>query len=130
MRVRCAENVLDEIEYWYERGYRKFNFVDDNFTFYSDRVHEICDGIERRGLNNLKFTCTNGIRADRVDRQLLTRMKEVGFYYIAFGVEGGNEKILKSLKKGETMEPIKRAIKDVCDLGYEVMLFFLVGSPG
>jgi len=130
LRVRSPENVLDEIEYWYKRGCRKFNFVDDNFTFYSDRVYEICDGIEKRGLKNLKFTCANGIRADKVDRQLLARMKKVGFYYIAFGVEGGNDKILSNLKKGERIEPIKQSIKDACDLGYEVMLFFLVGSPG
>lgn len=130
MRVRSAKNVVDEIEYWYKRGYRKFSLVDDNFTFYNDRVYEICDEIERRGLKSLKFSCANGIRADRVNRHLLTRMKEVGFYYIAFGVEGGNDKILKNLKKGETMEVIRRAIKDACDLGYEVMLFFLVGSPG
>jgi len=130
LRVRSAQNVLDEIEYWYKRGYRKFNFVDDNFTFHKGRVHEICDGIEKRGLKNLRFTCANGIRADRVDRQLLTRMREVGFYYIAFGVEGGNDRILKNLKKGETMEPVTRAVKDACELGYEIMLFFLVGSPG
>lgn len=122
--------MVDEIEYWYKRGYKKFSFVDDNFTFYNDRVYEICDEIERRGLKSLKFSCANGIRADRVNRHILTRMKEVGFYYIAFGVEGGNDKILKNLKKGETMEVIRRRIKDACDLGYEVMLFFLVGSPG
>ena len=57
-------------------------------------------------------------------------MKQVGFYYIAFGVEGGNDKILKNLKKGETMADIRHAITDACELGYEVMLFFLVGSPG
>lgn len=130
LRMRSAEHVLNEIEYWYERGYRKFNFVDDNFTFHKDRVYEICDGIERRGLRSLKFTCANGVRADRVDRQLLTRMKEVGFYYIAFGVEGGNDRILKKLKKGETMKLIRRTVKDACDLGYEIMLFFLIGSPG
>ena len=130
LRVRSPENVIDEIEYWYQKGYRKFNFVDDNFTFYRDRVYKICDEIQRRGLKNLKFTCAGGIRADTVDHKLLARMKEVGFYYNAFGVEGGNDKVLKSIKKGEKMEQIRSAIKDACDLGYEVMLFFLVGSPG
>ena len=33
-------------------------------------------------------------------------------------------------KKGETIEEIDRTIKDACELGYDVTLFFLAGSPG
>jgi len=65
-----------------------------------------------------------------VDKELLARMNEVGFYYIAYGVEGGNNQILERLHKGEKIETIERAIKDACDLGYRVTLFFLLGSPG
>ena len=130
LRFRSAEHVVDEIAYWYERGYRKFNFVDDNFTFKYDRVYAICDLIEERGFNDLKITNANGIRADKADRDLLIRMREVGFYYIGFGVECGNDKILKNIKKGETMAQIREAIETACDLGYDVVLNFLVGSPG
>lgn len=130
LRVRSAENVVDEIEYWYKKGYRKFNFVDDNFTFYYDRVYAICDEIESRGLRDLRITNANGIRADRADAKLLARMKEVGFYYIGFGVECGNDKILRNIKKGETMTQIRTAIQNACDLDYEVLLNFLIGSPG
>lgn len=130
LRVRSPSSVVDEMEYWYRRGYRKFNFVDDNFTFYRDRVFEICDEIEIRGLKDLRLTNANGIRADKTDRDLLRRMKSVGFYYIGFGVECGNDRILKNIKKGEKISQIKRAIADAVDLGYEVVLYFLVGSPG
>lgn len=129
-RVRSANNVVDEIEYWYKRGYRKFDFVDDNFTLYKNRVYQICDEIEQRGLKNLELHCGNGIRADKVDRNLLKKMHDVGFNYIAFGVEGGNNKILKNLKKGETIEVIEEGIKNACELGFDVSLFFLLGSPG
>ena len=30
--VRSAGNVGDELEYWYQKGYRKFNIEDDNFN--------------------------------------------------------------------------------------------------
>lgn len=130
LRVRSAQSVVDEIQFWYGRGYRKINFIDDNFTFYYDRVYEICDEIEKRGLTDLRITNANGIRADRSDRKLLKRMKEVGFYYIGFGVECGNDKILRNIKKGETINQIRGAIGDAVDLGYDVVLNFLVGSPG
>ena len=129
-RPRSAKNVVDEMEYWYSKGHRQFNFDDDNFNLIRERVLKICDEIERRGLKELFLRCSNGIRADRMDREMLARMKEVGFKYIAFGVDGGNNRILEIVKKGETIEAIEEAIKDSCDLGYDVKLLFVVGTPG
>lgn len=130
LRVRSAENVLKELSYWYEKGYTRFMFLDDNFTFHRDRVFKICDLIEKEGLRNLKLNCPNGIRADKADKKLLKRMKDVGFKFIAFGVEAGTNKVLQKLKKGESIEAIETAIKNACDLNYDVGLFFLVGAPG
>jgi len=130
LRVRSAKNVVDEIEYWYTKNYRRFNFADDNFTFFKERVYEICDEIKKRGLTGLDLRCGNGIRADKVDKELLSRMRETGFNYIGLGVEAGNNRILGILKKGEPIERIEAAISDACSLGYDVTLFFLAGSPG
>src|SRR3989338_5068906 len=33
VRTRSVENIGDELEYWYSKGKRIFNFLDDNFTF-------------------------------------------------------------------------------------------------
>lgn len=130
LRVRNPRNVVREIAYWYERGFRQFNFLDDNFTFYRNRVYEICDEIEKQRLKGLFLRISNGVRADKVDKDLLKRMKEVGFKQLAFGVEAGNDRILKILRKGENINQISQTIKDACNLGYDVYLFFLVGSPG
>ena len=129
-RVRSPSHVVDEMEYWYKKGYRQFNFDDDNFNREIDRVYEICDEIEKRGLKNLFIRCSNGIRADRTDRALLTRMKEVGFNYIAFGADSGNNKMLKLNKKGERIEDIEQALKNASELGYNLKLLFVVGTPG
>ncbi|MDI6736202.1 MAG: radical SAM protein [bacterium] len=129
LRVRSPEGVVTELEYWYNKGYRRFDFVDDNFTFYKERIYEICNGIEKRGFKNLGLHCGNGLRADKVDMDLLKKMKSVGFNYLAFGVEAGNNKVLKALRKSENIDVIEKAIKEACDLGIDVSLFFLVGSP-
>ncbi len=128
-RARSPEHVLDEMEYWYDRGYRQFNFDDDNFNLIKERVYAICDGIERRGLQDIFLRCSNGIRADRMDRDVLTRMREVGFHYIAFGADAGNNRMLQIVKKGETIEQIEEAVKHATDLGYETKLLFVVGTP-
>ncbi len=128
-RWRSPEHVVDEIEYWYKRGYRIFNFDDDNFSFINRRVYGICDEIERRGIKDAEFRCSNGLRADRVTRELLARMRKTGFNYIAFGVDGGNNKMLKMNKKGETIEQIEKAIKNSCELGFDVKVFCVIGMP-
>lgn len=130
VRTRPTESVGEELEYWYGQGVRIFNFLDDNFTFYKERVYAICNEIEQRKLTGLTLRASNGVRADRLDYDLLVRMKQVGFRSIGIGVEGGNDKILSILKKGETMADIENAVKTACDLGYEVSLFFVYGTPG
>ncbi|MCL5291400.1 MAG: B12-binding domain-containing radical SAM protein [Actinobacteria bacterium] len=128
-RARSPKHVVDEMEHWYGLGYRQFNFDDDNFNHVRPRVYEICDEIERRGLKGLFLRCSNGIRADRVDRDMLARMREVGFHYIAFGADAGNNRMLEIVKKGETIEQIEAAVRSACELGYDVKLLFVVGTP-
>tara|TARA_B100000315_G_scaffold214536_1_gene213199 strand:- start:9182 stop:10636 length:1455 start_codon:yes stop_codon:yes gene_type:complete len=130
IRGRSAGHVVDEIEYWYRKGYREFSFQEDNLAFDKDRLLKMCDEIERRGLNDAKMMCGNGVRADCVNRDILKRMKDAGFKRLGFGVESGNEQVLKKIKKGEKLEVIKQAVKDACELDFFVSLFFIVGSPG
>jgi len=128
-RARSAVSVAEEMEYWYKLGYREFDMQEDNPSHDKNRMYELCDEIEKRGLTDAIIMCGNGVRADKIDKQLLKRMREVGFNRIGFGVEGGNDKVLKSIKKGQTIDVVKSAIKDACDLGFFVSLFFIVGSP-
>jgi radical SAM superfamily enzyme YgiQ (UPF0313 family) len=130
-RARSAVNVVDEIEYWYAQGIRHFVVDDDNFTLVKKRVSDICDEIEERRLKGLFIRCSNGIRADMVDRNLLARMKEVGVREVGFGADGGNNRVLLDIvKKGETIETIKRAIQDAIGVGLQVRLFIILGHPG
>jgi radical SAM superfamily enzyme YgiQ (UPF0313 family) len=128
-RKRSIENFVDEIEYWRKRGYNQFAVDDDNFTLIRERVFEFCGEIERRGLDDLLIRCSNGIRADRVDKEMLQRMMDVGVREVGFGVDGGNNKVLKLLKKGESFEAIENAVKTACEIGLDVKAFIIVGTP-
>ncbi len=130
-RPRSAERIVDELEYWYNRGRYNIEILDDNFAFDRQRVVKICEGIIKRGLDDkLKISMGNGIRADTVDKKLLQLMKTSGFYQIAFGVESGSDRVLKILNKGEDLQTIEEAIRMSCELGFRVILFFLIGIPG
>jgi len=129
-RVRSAQNIVAEINYWYSRGYNDILILDDNFTLLRGRVEEICRLLIQARHKDLRIKCPNGIRADKVDFELLKMMKAAGFDFIAFGVESASNKVLNNLKKGENIQIIEKRIKEACELGFDVDLFFLIGSPG
>jgi radical SAM superfamily enzyme YgiQ (UPF0313 family) len=128
-RFRTPENVMEEIKYWYERGYRRIEFLDDNFTLHQERILKLCDLIEKAGLKGMRFNVPQGVRADRVTKHLLQRMKDVNFDSMSFGVEVGNEKMLRLIKKGESLRTIERAISDAIEVGFDVSLNMMVGFP-
>lgn len=129
-RPRSPENIISELRYWYSRGYRHFDFNDDTFNVDIKRVYEICDLIQKEKLTNIFLSCGQGMRLDRVNRPLLERMREVGFYRLGFGIESFNNPILQSIKKGETIEQMDEGVRTACELGYDVALAFMLGFPG
>jgi len=129
-RQRSAQNVVEEIEYWHNKGYKEILMLDDNFTLSRQRAEEICELLGKKDFKNISLKCPNGIRADRVDYKLLKNMRRVGFDMIAFGVEAAEDRVLKNIKKGENIATIERSIRDACNLGFDVDLFFIIGSPG
>ncbi|MFA6518461.1 MAG: radical SAM protein [Candidatus Shapirobacteria bacterium] len=129
-RFRSAENIFSELKYWYDIGYRDFDFQDDNFTVNKERVYRLFDLIEKAKMKDLFMQCGNGIRADLSTEELLKRMKDVGFKAIAFGVETFDSEVLVRVKKGETNKQIEKAVKMALKVGLEVSLFFIVGLPG
>jgi radical SAM superfamily enzyme YgiQ (UPF0313 family) len=129
-RGKSARLLADEIEYWYKKGYRQFPIIDDNFTLDKERVYELAEEIKRRGLTNLKLSAPSGLRADAVNKDLLKVMKETGFNNVSLAVESASPKVLEIMKKGETIATIEKAIRDSIDVGLEVTLFFVIGTPG
>lgn len=130
-RMRSAASVCNELEYWAKRGKKHFVVLDDNMTIRRDRMLGLCDEIERRGLaKHIRIACNNGIRADRVDREVLLRMRQAGFYRLSFGVDAFNDKMMEIMNRAERLEDVERAVRYSCELGFDVVLFFILGYPG
>src|ERR687885_21468 len=84
-RRRSVASIADELAYLCRRYERPFViFRDPLFTHERDRVLALCDEIAGRRLE-LRFECET--RLDRLDEELLTRMRAVGLRTIQFGVE-------------------------------------------
>lgn len=128
-RVRSVNNILEELNMlYYEYGIKHFNFVDDTFTVYKERNMEICKGIRNIGHGDVTFDCES--RVDCVDEELLKEMRKSGCIGIQFGVESGDQFILKTIRKGIDLEQVRKAVTSAKRVGYpHIFCGFMIGHP-
>ncbi len=127
--MRTARSVVEEIEHWYSRGYRRIDVDDDNFTWDRQRMERMLSLLEEKDLAGLTLGCSNGLRADRMDRDLLERMFRVGFRELRYGVETRCDKTMKALGRETDKGRIDQIVALSCEIGFTVRLNFMVGSP-
>lgn len=129
-RPRDPENVLSEIDFLVSQYHiKEINIYDDCFNFDIKRAEKIMDLIAKRGYK-LYIRFNNGIRADKITKRLLIKMKRAGTNFIAFGIESGNQKILESIPKGESLQDIRRAVNLTHKVGIPITGFFILGLIG
>lgn len=127
-RGRSAKNVVDEIEVGVkEYGILEYDVFDSSFTINRHRVHAICEEILRRGL---KIHWSARTRADCVDKDMLRMMAKAGCMRIYYGIESGNEAILRTLLKESDLQQIKQAVADTKKVGINTFGYFMIGNPG
>lgn len=129
LRVRSSKNVVDEIEYLNTKfGVREFHFEDDNFTFSKQHAMDVCTEIIRRGIK-ISWACPNGVRIDKLDKELISVMKQSGCYQLSFGIESGNQSILNSINKHLDIKAVPHTINMIKDAGILTCGFFMIGLP-
>ena len=126
-RERSPENVVDEIEDCLALGYERISLADDVFTLNGRRVLEICAEIRRRRLR-FAWECLG--RVDTFDHATAEAMKAAGCFRIFFGIESGNDAILKLMKKQITTAQARNAVAAAHRAGLEVGAFFILCYPG
>lgn len=131
VRFRKSLDVVKEIEETYKRfNTRFFSFEDDTFTIRRDRCAEICDLIIKYGLQKISgFRWVCNTRPELLNSNLLQRMRDAGCAAVAIGIESGNAEVLKRLKKGYTIEQVKKAAKMIRETGMILSAQFMIGLP-
>ena len=126
-RERSPENVVDEVEQALSFGYDRIHFADDVFTLNRGRVLKICDEIRKRGLH-FKWECLG--RVDSIDEEISIAMKDAGCDRIFFGIESGNDSVLKLMKKKITPDRARKAVYSAHEAGLSTGAFFILCYPG
>ena len=128
IRFRPVESVAVECEKLVKQ-YKKemIFFFGDNFTYDSDWLNDFCQEIKRRDLN-FKWACET--RVDKIDQTMLKMMRNTGCVQVQFGIEYGDEKILKSIGKYMSLENASENIAKAKREGLFVESFFIFNCPG
>jgi anaerobic magnesium-protoporphyrin IX monomethyl ester cyclase len=106
---------------------RNIVIYDDVFTMNRKRIMELCNEIIKEGMD-LNWVCST--RVDRIDRELLKRMKRAGCSLIAYGVESGDQQVLDRIQKGISVEETENALNMTRSVGIKSVAYMLLGSPG
>lgn len=127
-RGYSPEYVVDELELLMKDFGIEFVVIqDDTFTADIPRVEKICERIIKKKLN-IEWNCY--ARAFEIKRPLAKLMSDAGCKIIFFGIESGNPDIFKSLRKGGSLEAVKRAVAVCNKIGIRTMGSFIVGHVG
>ncbi len=127
LRRRSPERLVDELQWAGKKfGIHEFLFWAESFTLDRSFVMAVCDEIIKRQLS-ISWVCNS--RVDHVDMELLQAIKKAGCWMIGYGIESGNQAVLDSVKKGTTVEQIKKAVELSHQAGLEVSGHCVLGLP-
>jgi magnesium-protoporphyrin IX monomethyl ester (oxidative) cyclase len=130
-RGRSAENVVAEIEQIVNTyRVRQIDFLDDNIAFNRKRLETICDLLIQKRLH-IEWCTPNGVRADSLDAELLTKMRAAGCKKILVAPESGVQHIVDDvIKKKQSLERVEEVVATAHKLGIKVGCFFILGMIG
>ena len=109
-------------------GINHFHFEDDNLTLDVDRAKRLFKEMEQL---QISWDTPNGVRADKLDDEMIRLMIASGITSLSIAAESGNERIrTEIIHKNLKTENIIEAIQ-ICDK-YDLpcIVFFVLGFPG
>lgn len=127
-KLRSPENVIEELKH-IKKNHPEIQhiiFIDDTITLVPKRAYEIFRLMEEEKLG---FTFECETVANRIDEKLAEQMVRAGLKRINFGIESGDQQILKMVGKGTNIDDIKKAYKIVKSLGVETRGSVIIGLP-
>jgi radical SAM superfamily enzyme YgiQ (UPF0313 family) len=127
-RFRSVQNIIDEILFHYKNNITNFGFIDDTITALPFRIVELCNEISKRNIN-ITWNAESRIDFAADNKKLLKEMHNCGCNILQFGIEAGSDEKLLSIKKGITVDQIKKALDNTFEAGIQVSGSMVVGLP-
>ena len=131
-RGRSVDNVIGEWRWLvHDLKATEIGMTDDIWNLKLDRAKELCRRLIAEGLNTVPWVTVHGMKVNHADAELFQLMKQAGCKRVGFGVESGDETILRDvIKKSQTLDMVRNAFRWAKEAGLQTMGFFIFGMPG
>ena len=126
-RERTVGHIIEELKWIKDLGYKEFKFVNSGITYNLNWANNLMDEIIK---NKLDLTWWTNVRADRLNREILEKMKTAGCHTLAIGMETADEQILRNIGKNVTPEKVKEVVALAKKIGFKTAVYFIFGLPG
>ncbi|MDH3675016.1 MAG: radical SAM protein [Anaerolineae bacterium] len=127
VRVRSAENIMEELWSLKKLGIDNVMMYADLFTVNRDHVISICQAMIKEKIK-MSWMCNS--RVDYVDEEMLTLMGQAGCHMISWGIESASERVLKRARKGANPAKAEQALRWAKKAGIKNFGYFIIGLPG
>ncbi|MBW9155186.1 amino acid adenylation domain-containing protein [Clostridium tagluense] len=118
---RSAENIYNEIEYYYKRGVTSFAILDDCFNLNIENGKRLFRMIIKNKLK-LKIFFPNGLRGDILTTEYIDFMVEAGVVNINLSLETASPRLQKLIKKHLNLDKFKNVMDYVASQHPNVIL--------
>ena len=129
IRLRNPEGVVNEMGALLEEGVDCFHFCDSEFNLPEEHAQAVCQEIIDRGIGK-KTNWYAYCSPSPFSEQLARLIKMAGCRGIDFGVDNGNEEILKNLGRDFGKDVIRNTARICHRYGITFMFDLLLGGPG
>jgi|GEM_PF-873259 radical SAM superfamily enzyme YgiQ (UPF0313 family) len=127
-RGRKADMVVAEIDHLInELEAKKILFLDDNAIVDNTRMVYIAEKIIKKNIQ-VKLGCLGSIRF--ADKKMLELMVTAGWRWIHYGVESGDDEVLRKTNKGVSSRKIEEILEYSARLGLRVRSSWILDLPG
>jgi anaerobic magnesium-protoporphyrin IX monomethyl ester cyclase len=127
-RRRKPASVADELEWLIGRYQPQMAWMaDDVFTIHHGWLFQYASELKRRGVK-LPFECIS--RADRLNRQVVETLAEMGCFRVWIGSESGSQRILDAMERGVTVEQVQSSVALCRAAGIQSGMFLMWGYEG
>lgn len=134
IKQREVEEVVNEIQLQYDRGFRKIYFGDDDLLCKADKHFiPIMNEILKRKLK-IEFYVYGGLQARWMNDEIAEIIKKAKFKYLSFGLESVSKDILDKMNRGylggvSALDNALDCLKKVKFDFKNITVFFMVGLP-
>ena len=129
IRMRTPTDVADELECLLDMGITHFHTCDSEFNIPAHHAQAVCEELVRRKLGE-KIQWYAYASPVPFPDSLAQLMKKAGCVGIDFGVDHGNDEMLKCLRRNFCADDLKQTAQICHKHGIIFMYDLLLGGPG